>query len=103
MHARYLIDEPTCISFSGGRTSGYMLHQVLEANGGLPDVARVVFAARSAKFGALTTGAAATAEAAVPRGPCAACGTAQPPVSPRILRSAPRTLLLELLDNGQVC
>lgn len=44
MHARYLIDEPTCISFSGGRTSGYMLHQVLEANGGLPDLARVVFA-----------------------------------------------------------
>lgn len=44
MHARYLIDEPTCISFSGGRTSGYMLHQVLEAHGGLPDVARVVFA-----------------------------------------------------------
>jgi len=44
MHARYLIDEPTCISFSGGRTSGYMLHQVLEANGGLPAQARVLFA-----------------------------------------------------------
>jgi tRNA(Arg) A34 adenosine deaminase TadA len=63
-------------------------------------VARVVFAARSAKFGALTTGAAATAEAAVPRGPCAACGTAQPPVSPRILRSAPRTLLLECAEDA---
>lgn len=32
------------ISFSGGRTSGYMLHQILEANGGLPDRAAVVFA-----------------------------------------------------------
>jgi hypothetical protein len=32
------------ISFSGGRTSGYMLHQILEANGGLPDRAKVVFA-----------------------------------------------------------
>jgi predicted phosphoadenosine phosphosulfate sulfurtransferase len=25
------------ISFSGGRTSGYMLHQILEENGDLPD------------------------------------------------------------------
>lgn len=32
------------ISFSGGRTSGYMLHQILEANGGLPDRVTVVFA-----------------------------------------------------------
>lgn len=32
------------IAFSGGRTSAYMLHQILEANGGLPDRARVVFA-----------------------------------------------------------
>ncbi len=32
------------ISFSGGRTSGYMLHQILEANGGLPDTAKVTFA-----------------------------------------------------------
>lgn len=32
------------ISFSGGRTSGYMLHQILEANGGLPDRGKVVFA-----------------------------------------------------------
>lgn len=32
------------ISFSGGRTSGYMLHQILEANGGLPDKAKVTFA-----------------------------------------------------------
>jgi len=32
------------ISFSGGRTSGYMLHQILEANNGLPDRAKVTFA-----------------------------------------------------------
>ena len=40
----YLIDSPTCISFSGGRTSAYMLYKVLEANNGLPDVAKVCFA-----------------------------------------------------------
>lgn len=32
------------ISFSGGRTSAYMLHQILEANGGIPDRCEVVFA-----------------------------------------------------------
>jgi 3'-phosphoadenosine 5'-phosphosulfate sulfotransferase (PAPS reductase)/FAD synthetase len=32
------------IAFSGGRTSAYMLRQIIEANGGLPDRARVVFA-----------------------------------------------------------
>lgn len=32
------------ISFSGGRTSGYMLHHILCANGDLPDRAKVVFA-----------------------------------------------------------
>ena len=32
------------ISFSGGRTSGYMLHQILCANGDLPDRAKVTFA-----------------------------------------------------------
>jgi 3'-phosphoadenosine 5'-phosphosulfate sulfotransferase (PAPS reductase)/FAD synthetase len=31
------------IAFSGGRTSAYMLHQILEANGGLPDRALVSF------------------------------------------------------------
>jgi 3'-phosphoadenosine 5'-phosphosulfate sulfotransferase (PAPS reductase)/FAD synthetase len=40
----FRIDSPTCISFSGGRTSAYMLHRVLESNGGLPDEAIVCFA-----------------------------------------------------------
>ena len=39
-----LPDGNVLISFSGGRTSAYMLHQILEANGGLPNRAKVVFA-----------------------------------------------------------
>lgn len=31
------------IAFSGGRTSAYMLHRILEANGGLPDRVQVTF------------------------------------------------------------
>ena len=41
----YRIDGPACISFSGGRTSAYMLRMILDAHGGsLPDDVRVVFA-----------------------------------------------------------
>jgi 3'-phosphoadenosine 5'-phosphosulfate sulfotransferase (PAPS reductase)/FAD synthetase len=40
----FLIDEPTVISFSGGRTSAYMLWRVLQANQGLPEEALVCFA-----------------------------------------------------------
>lgn len=41
----YLIEAPALISFSGGRTSGYMLHQIIQAHGGtLPDDVVVAFA-----------------------------------------------------------
>jgi 3'-phosphoadenosine 5'-phosphosulfate sulfotransferase (PAPS reductase)/FAD synthetase len=44
MVSPYLLPEGNVqIAFSGGRTSAYMLHQILEANGGLPDRAVVAF------------------------------------------------------------
>ena len=44
MTSNYLLPEGNVqISFSGGRTSGYMLYKILEANNGLPDRAKVIF------------------------------------------------------------
>jgi len=41
----YKIEGPALISFSGGRTSGFMLHQIIAAHGGtLPDDVVVAFA-----------------------------------------------------------
>lgn len=45
MGSPYLIDGPAFISFSGGRTSGFMLWHILDAHGGkLPDDVHVGFA-----------------------------------------------------------
>ena len=44
-----LPDGNVQISFSGGRTSAFMLHQILEANGDLPDRCQVMFATPAEK------------------------------------------------------
>ena len=38
-----LPDGKVHVAFSGGRTSAYMLHQIAEANGGIPERCRVIF------------------------------------------------------------
>lgn len=44
MMKEYILpDGNVQIAFSGGRTSAYMLHHILEANGGLPDRVQVTF------------------------------------------------------------
>lgn len=44
MSSPYILpDGNVQIAFSGGRTSAYMLHAIMEANGGIPDRARVTF------------------------------------------------------------
>ena len=41
----YKIEGPALISFSGGRTSGFMLKKIIDAHGGLlPEDVYVVFA-----------------------------------------------------------
>ena len=41
----FAIDGPAYVSFSGGRTSGYMLRKILDAHGGvLPSNVHVIFA-----------------------------------------------------------
>ena len=39
----YLLDLPAVVSFSGGRTSGFMLRQILDAHEGKPDGLEVCF------------------------------------------------------------
>lgn len=44
MSSPYILPEGNVqVAFSGGRTSAYMLHQILEANGDLPDRVEVTF------------------------------------------------------------
>lgn len=39
----YLLDLPAVVSFSGGRTSGYMLRKILDAHGGQPEDLKICF------------------------------------------------------------
>lgn len=52
MRNPFFIEGPAVISFSGGRTSGYMLWRILQAHGGkLPDDVHVVFANTGKEMG----------------------------------------------------
>jgi tRNA(adenine34) deaminase len=64
-------------------------------------VSRVVFAARSEKFGAVTSGGARAVpvEGAAAGAPCAACAGAGT-LPPRALRASTRTLLLECAEDA---
>ena len=49
----YKVEPPARISFSGGRSSGYMLYRILQAHGGdLPDGIEVMFANTGKEHGA---------------------------------------------------
>ena len=49
----YRVDPPFYVSFSGGRTSGYLLRHVLDAWGGsLPEGGHVLFANTGKEHGA---------------------------------------------------
>ncbi|WP_144156532.1 phosphoadenosine phosphosulfate reductase family protein [Paraburkholderia sp. BCC1885] len=43
MRSPYLIDGPTCISLSGGRTSAHLLFMIIRANGGIPAGTVILF------------------------------------------------------------
>jgi len=43
VHNPYLLTLPAVVSFSGGRTSGFMLRNILDAHGGQPDGLKVCF------------------------------------------------------------
>jgi hypothetical protein len=40
----YKVETPFVVSFSGGRTSAFMLHNIMQAHGGIPEGSHVVFA-----------------------------------------------------------
>ena len=43
MNSYVLPDGNVSISFSGGRTSAYLLHEIIQANNGIPERAKVLF------------------------------------------------------------